>query len=271
MLPVELVHNICLGLGNADLAALSLVSYKCASAAQRVLYRHVVLDAFSNNLSCVLTLARSPRLARYVRSFTIRINHPSLPLHTFYRSLAAALANMSELSSLELFTDQATSWVVRNHQAYHRLTHFACSYNLDQNVLHFLNKTPALVELEVDSIARSFHNPEGYLRSDALPRLAQFTGSSHAAQLIVPGRPIEHIHLNSGDLTEEVAENLAKSTAPVLVLGAATSSHSVSLIGALTRCMEHLVHLRIVTTYTFSDAPDTVSPIIIIPVCLSIS
>ncbi|KAF9534405.1 hypothetical protein CPB83DRAFT_756487 [Crepidotus variabilis] len=256
MLPTELIDNICVYLSPNDLASSARVSSTFRHVAQRVLYRHVALDSFSRNLSCVLTLAHSPQLARNVRSFAIRLNQFSGHLNAFYRSLAVALSNMSELSSLEVFTDQAASWVMRNDQIYPRLRRLACSFHLDPNVVHFLNKTHNVVELEVESIPPSSQKADIHLRSEALPRLAQFTGSSHAAQIIVPGRPIEHIHLNSGDLTEEVAENLAKSTAPILVLGAATSSHSVSLIGTLTRCMEHLVHLRIVTTYNFSDAPD---------------
>ncbi|KAJ3506235.1 hypothetical protein NLJ89_g6983 [Agrocybe chaxingu] len=133
-----------------------------------------------------------------------------------------------------------------------RLQRFATNFHLDQHVAHFLSKADALLELEVDSVPATLQ-----LRDGALPRLTQFTGSSQAAQAVVPGRPVQHIHLNSGDLTQEVAENLAKSSAPVQVLGAATSSHSVDLVNTLTQCMGHLVHLRIVTTYNFSDAPDS--------------
>jgi len=163
---------------------------------------------------------------------------------------------MSELISLDVFADQAASWIMHNDQTYNHLHHFACSFNLDHNVAHFLDKANALVELEIDSLPDAATNMF-HLRSDALPHLSHFTGSSQAAQVIVPGRPVEQIHLNSGDLTEEVAMNLAKSTSSILVLSAATSSHSVSLIGALTQCMERLVHLRLVTTYNFSDTPDT--------------
>jgi hypothetical protein len=54
-------------------------------------------------------------------------------------------------------------------------------------------------------------------------------------------------------------ESLVKSTAHVLLLVAATTSHSVELIGTLTQCMNHLVHLRIVTTFNFSEPPNAVS------------
>jgi hypothetical protein len=63
------------------------------------------------------------------------------------------------------------------------------------------------------------------------------------------------IHLNSSDLTEDVARSLANPPLNVLLLEAATTSHSVGLIGTLTQCMDHLVHLRIVTTINFSEPP----------------
>ncbi|KDR83355.1 hypothetical protein GALMADRAFT_219188 [Galerina marginata CBS 339.88] len=254
-LPPELLDNICLHLRPGDHRALATASSRFYHVAQRHLYRHIYLDP--RNVACVLTLAKNPHIARHVRTFAIRLGAFSTLLNAFYRTFATALSNMSELTALDISVDQAASWVLRTRDdsTYLRLRRFASSFHLDDNVAHFLNKTEALLELEVDSSC----NPLAplSLRDDALPRLNKFTGSSRAAQCIVPGRPVEHIHLNSGDLTEELAESLAKSAAPVTVLAAATSSHSVSLIGALTRWMVHLVHLRIVTTYNFSDAPDT--------------
>ena len=75
----------------------------------------------------------------------------------------------------------------------------------------------------------------------------------------MPGRPVESIHLNSGDLTEDVVESLAKSTARVLLLAAATTSHSLGPIGTLAQCMDHLDHLKIITTTNFPEPPDAVS------------
>ncbi|KAF8164980.1 hypothetical protein B0H34DRAFT_670936 [Crassisporium funariophilum] len=257
LLPVELIDAISHHLHRPDLLALSSTNSRFYHVAQRLLYRHISIDVTSRNLGVVLTLAQKPHIARHVRTFAIRLNPFSL-LKSFYCRLGTALSNMSELTSLDIFVDQAASWVMRTRDdaTYRRLQHFASSFHLDHNVAHFLNKTDALSELEIDSLAPSFTHTIPSLRANALPRLSQFNGSSHAAQYVVPGRPVQTIHLNSGDLTEDVAESLAKSTARILILAAATSSHSVPLIGTLTQCMEHLVHLRIVTTYNFSDAPE---------------
>ncbi|KJA24504.1 hypothetical protein HYPSUDRAFT_183483 [Hypholoma sublateritium FD-334 SS-4] len=251
-LPIELLDHIAAHLHTADLRALAAASARLYHVAQRRLYRHVHLDARA--LACVFTLAASPRIARHVRSFAIRIGHGAPLLHAFYRVLARALAHMSELTELDISLDQAASWVLRTpaQPAFARLRRFSSSFQLDHNVVHFLGKTPALLQLHIDSLAEPLRLPD-----TALPRLAQFTGSALAAHALVPGRPVQDIHLTSGDLTEDLAESLAQSTAPVLVLAAATTSHSLSLIATLTRCMAELVHLRIVTTYTFDNLPDS--------------
>jgi hypothetical protein len=169
---------------------------------------------------------------------------------------------MAQLTSLDIFLDHTASWVMhtQDDSTYHCLEHFASSFHIDHHLVHFLQKTNALLDLEVDSLPPTTVIPS--LGPNDLPKLSQFTGSSRAAQYVVPGRPVESIHINSGDLTEDVAGSLAKSTAHVLLLAAAssaTTSHSVGLIGTLTQCMDHLVYLRIVTTINFSVPPDAVS------------
>ena len=258
ILPVELIDHVAHYLHPTDLVALSMINSYLYFVAQRWLYRQITLNYSSNNLLVVFTLAQKPHLARYVRTFSIRLGSYSV-LSSFYRLLRTALSNMSQLTSLDIFLDHAASWVMhtRDDSTYHCLERFASSFHIDHHLIHFLQKTNALLELEVDSLPPATVIPS--LGPNALPRLSQFTGSPRAAQYVVPGHPVESIHLNSGDLTEDVMESLVKSTAHVLLLAAATTSHSVSLIGTLTQCMDHLVHLRIVTTLNFLEPPDAVS------------
>ena len=258
ILPAEVVDHVVHHLQTTDLVVLSTVNSYLYPVAQRWLYRQISINYSSNNLLVVFTLAQKPRLASHVRTFAIRLGSYSV-LSSFYRLLRTALSNMSQLTSLDIFLDHAASWIMhtRDDSTYHRLEHFASSFHFDHHIVHFLHKTSALLELEVDSLPPISVIPS--LLPNALPKLSQFTGSSQAAQYVVPGRPVESIHLNSGDLTEDVAESLARSTAHVLLLAAATTSHSVALIGTLTQCMNHLVHLRIVTTFNFSEPPDAVS------------
>jgi len=255
ILPIELVDHVAHYLQTTDLVTLSRTSSYLYPIAQRWLYRQITINYSSKNLLVVFTLAQKPHLAQHVRTFTIRLGSFSV-LNSFYRLLRTALSNMSQLISLDIFLDHVASWIMHtpDDSTYHRLEHFASSFHLDHHLVHFLHKTNALKELEVDSLPPTPLIPS--LNPNVLPMLSQFTGSSQAAQYVVPGRPVESIHLSSGDLTEDVAESLAKSTAHVLLLAAATTSHSVALIGTLTQCMDHLVHLRIVTTFNFSEPPD---------------
>jgi hypothetical protein len=167
---------------------------------------------------------------------------------------------MTEIISLELFVDPGASWVLTGtpHRVFPRLEHLACSFPLDSHVVDFLGKTKALLQLEVDGISSPLSLPMPTLPDGSLPRLCVFKGSSHAAMAIIPGRPVESIQLNSGDLTQDDIAILAQSTAHVAILGATTSSLPVPLLQTLMHHLPHLVYLQITTTYTFSERPDAV-------------
>ena len=258
ILPAELIDHVAHYLHATDLLALSTINSYLYSVIQRWLYSQITINYSSNNLLVVFTLAQKPHLARNVRTFSIRLGSHSV-LSSFYRLLRTALSNMSQLTSLDIFLDHAASWVMRTRDdsTYRCLEHFASSFHIDHHLIHFLQKTNALLVLEVDSLPPATVVPS--LGPTALPKLTQFTGSSQAAQYVVPGRPVESIHLNSGDLTRDVVESLVASTAHISLLAAPTTSHSVALIGTLTQRMVHLAHLRIVTTLNFLEPPDAVS------------
>jgi hypothetical protein len=259
-LPVELLDNIFQDASSNDLVALSTTHSLLYPIAQRLVYRHISVAYPSRNAAVVVALAKRPELAHYVRTFDIRLDPCSTFFHPFYQQLAKALSGMTELTSLDLFVDLAASWVLpgAHNTSFPRLLHFGCSFPLDANVAAFLSKTDAVVELELDAISTNSQSIPA-LPVASLPRLSQFVGSSQAAQAVVPGRPVESIHLSSGNLTETDVVSLAKSTAHVVILGATTSSLPVPLLESLTQCMPHLVYLRMMTTYNFSEAPDVVS------------
>lgn len=165
---------------------------------------------------------------------------------------------MSELTSLDMSVDPAASWVLRmrSNVKFPRLQHFASSFPLDSHVAHFLCRAEAIQQLEVDSFPISDPIAPSSLPVTAIPHLSCFIGSSQAAQAVIPGRPVEEIHLNSGDMTDDVVRALAKSTTSVLLLGASTSSLPLPLLGTLAELMPQLKYLRMMTTYNFLDAPD---------------
>ncbi|KAF9008695.1 hypothetical protein BDQ17DRAFT_1236270, partial [Cyathus striatus] len=258
-LPTELLEAVLHHVHPSDLAVLSTTSSLTYSVAQRLLYRHIRIDCLSRNLGIVITLSRRPHIARHVRSFSIRLYSYSFLFKSFYRQLHTALSAMTELVSLDLFADSSSSWVLETpcHSSYDRLVHFSSSFSLDRHVAHFLSKTSNLVDLQLDSGSPVDSCLPITLPPTSLPRLSEFAGPSDIAQAIVPGRPVETIHLTSGDMSLLAVEHLAKSTGRVVVLGASTSLLPVPLLVMLGQKMPHLVYLRMMTTYNFDGAPDT--------------
>ncbi|KAF8450782.1 hypothetical protein L210DRAFT_3639824 [Boletus edulis BED1] len=253
-LPVELVLAIADLVPLASLPALARASSGFCHIAQSVLYRHV---SASHNLAIVPLLARKPHIARHVRSFYIALDALAPLFSRFYSVLARALQNMSDLHSLHLLVDANLSWILRDPCVYPNLVHFTCTFSFDDNVACFLQQTPSLLELEVDSIPTLLppSSPLPDLPTTSIPHLQQFIGSSRAAALLVPGRPVNSIHLNDSTLTDDVVPLLARSTGPVLVLGAVTNASPVPLLQLLHRHLPHLAYLRVMSTQNLFQPP----------------
>jgi hypothetical protein len=256
-LPVGLIDDIFQCVSPAVLVSLSRLSSSIYPVAQRLLYRH--LSILSQNIGVVITLAEKPELAQHVRTFTIRVD-PSTLFKSFYHLLAKALVNMTGIISLELFLEPSASWVLPGtcHHVFPRLERLFCSFPLDSHFVNFLSKTKALLQLEIDGISSPLSLQKGTLPNGFLPQLREFKGHSHAAMAIIPGRPVESIQLDSGDLTWDDIATLAQSTAHVAILGVTTSLPPVPLLQTLTHHFPHLMYLRIMPTYPFLEFPDTV-------------
>lgn len=258
-LPVELVDNILQSLASTDLLALSRTCSSLTPVALRLLYRNITV---SHNLTVVTVLAKRSDLANFVRSFSLNTTASSPLFPHFYHFLAQALSRMTELTSLHLLVDSSNSWILEEASQkaqFERLQQFTCSFPLDSHVAKFLDRTPALLRLEVDSMPYDPSASASALTSSAMPHLVQFIGSVRAAKVIVPGRPVEGIHLNEGDLAEEDVARLAESTANVSVLDATASEPPVPLLESIAHHLPHLAYLRIMTTYHFTHAPQVVS------------
>src|ERR1700761_8486071 len=168
MLPQELLDAVCENLSPPDLARLSHTASFLHLPAQRQLYRHVAISPSRRNLSVVLTMARKPHIAHLVRSFAIDLDSYSTLLSPFYQQLARALSSMTQLTSLHLFVDPSASWILWN-LSFSKLIHCACPYTLDSHVSAFLGRTPALLELEVDSIPFRHEQPASTLTPSSVP------------------------------------------------------------------------------------------------------
>jgi len=264
-LPIELLDSVAQHLPSASLAALAQTSSTLCPVAQRILYRCVSVSAWTQNLCVVDTLAKKPHIARFVRSFYIAVDSLSPVFPAFYRQLAKAILNMSDsLTSLNLLVDSSLSWVLKEssiHTNFPHLLQFTCSFPFDGNVARFLDRTPSLLELEVDSMPAAFARnfPTPYLSPTSVPHLAQFIGSSKAAELIIPGRPVRSVHLNGAGLSEDDISLFSRSTAPLVVLGAVIKAPPVPFLEALHKHVPHLAYLRVMSTQDLFRTPTAVS------------
>ncbi|KAJ7283866.1 hypothetical protein C8J57DRAFT_1293823 [Mycena rebaudengoi] len=249
VLPVELLDAVCSYLDcRSDLRAVALTHSALLNSALRILYRTINVSTRCTPLSLVLTLASRPDLARHVRSFALSVDPTATLFHSFYRRLATALSHMTALVSLDLFIGTG-SWVLPD-AVYPQLQHFASSFPFDARVAKFISGVPALQRLQLEpSVVPAALQPEG------MSRLAELVSCSSSAAAIVPGHPVESIHISAGDFTEDLALALAKSTAAVTVLSATTSAAPVHLLQILGQHLPQLIYLRITSTWNFPAAP----------------
>ncbi|KAI0316718.1 hypothetical protein OF83DRAFT_1084088 [Amylostereum chailletii] len=317
LLPLELLHALCLHAPNPALAALARTNSLLADAANCVLYRHLSLSSHPRSLPLLRLLAENPARARLVRSLSLVVDPSHLLLRNFYSLLARALNNMPELHDLALHLPPAATWILAHPTPHPRLRVFTSTFPLDPHLAAFLASTPALRQLELGSSlpfpppgppppsiptsppsspppppsansnsAPPFpsHPPDPLPPSP--PPLSPSSPTSWApptsrassspaapsrpststtatcpktpwngspARKLVPGRPLQTVHLHDGDLSEDAVEWLARSTAPLSILGAVTSAPLVPFLSSLAPRLPHLAHLRILAP--FHDAP----------------
>lgn len=261
-LPLELVDAACEYLDSPALAAVARSSSLLCAVAQRILYRDVAIAR--PNLPLTVALAAKPRLARHVRAFKIVVDSTSNVLPAYYRALSTALSQMPELVSLSIsIPPRLTSSDALPSGpgvCFPRLRSFQASFTLDQHLVGFLRNAPRVAVLSLDGTAHSLYSAD--VPATLLPHLEVFSGSSHVAEALVPGRPVSAIFLTSGDLTVDAVAAFAQSAAPVWTLDATTTSLPLPILETLAEAMPELENIRLTTTYNLWDEFfNTVSPL----------
>ncbi|KAI5120916.1 hypothetical protein M0805_002896 [Coniferiporia weirii] len=264
-LPLDILDSLCQFVHKRDLLALARSSAVFYPSAQRYLYRHLALFNYTDAVRCLETLRRRRDLARHVRVLSLRLDPNAPVLRSFVELLATVLPDVHNLVSLDIVIPPSASTAFVAPEArgtvYPRLTHFSCNLPLDGAVCSFLQCLPAARELQLGECtgivsASSTSSSLPVLPASALPNLALFMGPSDAAAVLVPGRPLESVHLYSGELSEDVLVALARSSSAITIFGAFTHSLSPSVLHCLAASLPHLHHLRIMTMYHASNQPD---------------
>ena len=252
-LPVELLSAACEYLDTPDLAAVARASSLLCAVAQRILYRDLAIAR--PTLPLTVALAAKPHLARHVRVFKIVVDATATVLPAYYRALSTALSHMSELVSLSIsLPPRLTSSDVLPCDpgvCFPRLRSLQASFTLDQHLVAFLSNAPRVVVLSLDGTTQTPCTSE--IPATLLPHLEVFSGSSHVAEALVPGRPVSAIFLTSGDLTVDAVAALAQSAAPVWTLDATTTSLPLPILETLAEAMPDLENIRLTTTYNLWD------------------
>ena len=227
-LPVELLDAVLAPL-NATPTALAAAARTCSAlnpGATRLLYRHLSLSAYARNLSLIHLLAARPNLAALVRTFSIHLDDAEPAVLPTYTTLQRALHLMTNLSSLALYVDASTSWILSPPKGesgqksgvatipgppFHpRLEHLTCNFPLDAHLASFLAQVPSLISLTLSSFVSdtdpesdSGHAPSPHkhvhIPSSHLPLLEAYTGPAHLLPTLV-SRPLKTVLL-SGDLS----------------------------------------------------------------------
>ncbi|RDX53180.1 hypothetical protein OH76DRAFT_1344084 [Lentinus brumalis] len=218
-LPAELLDAVLAPLTPAP-PALAAAARTCSAlnpAATRLLYRHLSLSAYARNLSLIHLLAARPSLAGLVRTFSIHLDDAEPAFLPTYTELQRALHLMTNLSSLALYVDASTSWILSPPEGesgqksgdattpgtpFHpRLEHLTCNFPLDAHLASFLGQIPALISLTLSSFvadadpeSHSGHAPltpkHVLIPPSHLPLLEAYTGPAHLLPTLA-SRPLK--------------------------------------------------------------------------------
>lgn len=279
-LPLDVVDAVCAFVPTVDLLNVATASSLLHPLALRRIYRFVELTTPEQAVHCLRSLDKHPQLARYVRVFSLRLDSRKAVdecYASFRPLLRDVLSRMDGLVELELVVAPADGTLVFKgldplSPSYPRLSRFSTNLSLDSAMCSFLERTPALRDLQLGEQSPSIVHPVKPLSTSALPNLSIFMGSMASVVAIAPGRPLESVHLYSAtpssssspseeeELSPEVLSALAQSSGPITVFGALTRSLSLETVRGLTESLPHLHHLRIMTMYHAQTAhhPDEV-------------
>ncbi|KAG7444439.1 uncharacterized protein BT62DRAFT_971128 [Guyanagaster necrorhizus] len=285
VLPNETLSAIFEILPLPVLADIARVSRHFKAVAERVLYSAIhVRDTISTTDShpwrttrCCDSLLQRPHLVESIRTFHIRwhtterTSLSALNLEPASNKLAATLRTLHFLDSLELALGPA------NMAAAHR-THLhpieriirgcyfphlrSCSFGADwakgvqsySTILDsFLSSVPLLRHLKL-----SDHHEALKLRSDALPNLSSFRGSTDTAAYILPGRPVQSLSLigQDSDVTRDNLPRFTHTTTPLRFLDlSAMSVRPILLRNIATYLpMVEVIRIRLTLRHTLHYA-----------------
>ncbi|KAL5519741.1 hypothetical protein ACEPAG_1401 [Sanghuangporus baumii] len=186
------------------LATLTRTTRTLQEAAEKLLYDYVELFPHPSVFPLLETLARCPRVARYVRSYVLTTNPPYritadlqrtmetvVCLREFWERVGASLAHLAELDLLILVDPTiAQSWILERAGRLLRAAEAQLAMAWDEHVAEFLRMQDRLRCLTITEVAENV--PIMVLPRDSLPCLFQFEGPLMIVDLLLHC-PITHL------------------------------------------------------------------------------
>ncbi|KAL5524255.1 hypothetical protein ACEPAF_9395 [Sanghuangporus sanghuang] len=185
------------------LSTLARTTRTLQEAAEKLLYDYVELFPHPSVFPLLETLARCPRVARYVRSYVLTTNPPYritaelqrtmetvVCLREFWERVGASLAHLADLDLLILVDPTiAQSWVLDRARSL-RTAEAQLAMAWDEHVARFLKAQDRLRCLTITEVAENV--PIMVLPRDSLPCLFQFEGPLMIVDLLLHC-PITHL------------------------------------------------------------------------------
>ncbi|KAJ1310826.1 hypothetical protein OPQ81_009345 [Rhizoctonia solani] len=248
-LPIEVIGLILVHLGEGDLPQASLVNRIFYQECTRIMYRVIPRMSLRRSALAVCVLARSPKLAYLVQSYTITLKHAD-PTGNLYRLLAKALSYMVNLRSLSFEVPGNKSWILQKCSA--NIRWFKTSLDFDDELASWLARKPCVQDL-ILTRAKAFP-----MLSRQLPNLSVIFGTPATVLSAVTGRPIVSVCFGlNGPVMLDLA-NLSKTTVAVEHLGVAfdpiPSWEELNCIDFVYRCSAHLPYVQKLSLFATRSA-----------------
>jgi hypothetical protein len=184
-IPVDVLREILEHVDKADLVTLCQVNKICCSYSQDILYRDILVG----DARITRVLARSPDLAKRVRSFDSLSPHPP-------RELSTALKNMTSLRHLGLIKTYDAAVL---DGCTFQLDTFDCWFYYGDPLRKFLASQPSLTYVNFYQGLEESISFEQTL----LPNLTRLAASLEWFPTLLPGRPVRLIDTHDPDFSFE--------------------------------------------------------------------
>ncbi|KAL5640720.1 hypothetical protein ACGC1H_001264 [Rhizoctonia solani] len=203
------------------------------------MYRIIPRMSLRRSTMAICTLARSPKLASLVQSYTITLKHAD-PTGNLFRLLAKAISHMRNLHSLSFEVPGNKSWILRGCTA--NIRWFKTSLEFDDGLAAWLATKLSIHDL-ILTRAKTFSMQPGHLSN-----LSIVFGTPATVLSAVSGRPIASVCFGLNGPVMLDLGSLSKTTVSVDHLGVAfdpiPSGEELNCVDFVYRCSVYVPRVQ---------------------------